>query len=247
MEFTSVVFLFFIFPLFLIAYYFSPLKLKNFVILSFSLIMLFWGTPKLFLYFVGCAFLSYIAGYFILKFQNIKFVVVFIMLMFYFYMYLFFKNRDYCFIYFFRYNFVKSLYLAVFFMNNVSFLFDAYKNRFEFSKNIVNYFLYVFMFFNFYVGPVIPYYKIKSKIEKRSTDFKDIVRGIERFIFGLFKVLVLAFEVGEIRRFIYFKNVGEFSFCTAWVGAFSIFFHYYFFYSGYCDMANGFLRFFILA
>ncbi len=77
MEFTSVVFLFFVFPLFLITYYFSPLKLKNLVILFFSFIMLFWGTPRLFLYFLGCAFLNYIAGFLILKFQNVKFATVF--------------------------------------------------------------------------------------------------------------------------------------------------------------------------
>ncbi len=249
MEFTSVTFLFFVFPLFLITYYFSPLKLKNFVILFFSFIMLFWGAPRLFLYFLGCAFLNYIAGFLILKFQNIKFatvfklIIIFLILAFDVYMYNFIGNRDYCFVYFFRGNFVRSLYIGMFFMNNVSFLFDAYKNRFEFSKNIINYFLYVFMFFNFYAGPVIPYYKIKSKIEKRSANFDDVVKGIERFILGLFKVLVLAFEIGEIRRFIYLKNFEELSFCTAWVGAISAFFHFYFFYSGYCDMANGLLRF----
>lgn len=249
MEFTSVVFLFFVFPLFLITYYFSPLKLKNLVILFFSFIMLFWGTPRLFLYFLGCAFLNYIAGFLILKFQNVKFatvfklIVIFLILAFDAFMYQFISNRDYCFVYFFRGNFVRSLYIIMFFMNNISFLLDAYKNRFEFSKNIINYFLYVFMFFNFYVGPVIPYYKIKSKIEKRSFNFDDVVKGVERFILGLFKVLVLAFEVGEIRRFIYLKTFEELSFCTAWVGALSAFFHFYFFYSGYCDMANGLLKF----
>ena len=45
MVFSSIPFIFFFFPLFLIIYFLVPFKLKNYILLIFSLIFYAWGEP----------------------------------------------------------------------------------------------------------------------------------------------------------------------------------------------------------
>ena len=71
---------------------------------------------------------------------------------------------------------------------------------------------------------------------------KFAVIVIERLIFGLFKISVLSYEIAEIRKFICFRGAKELSFLSAVVAAFCGFFNLYFYFSGYCDVANGLFK-----
>ena len=64
MDFTNVVFLFLVLPVFLISYYFASVKFKNLVILFFSFLMLLYGAPKLFIYFIIFSLANYLVSYF---------------------------------------------------------------------------------------------------------------------------------------------------------------------------------------
>ena len=231
MEFTNVLFLFLVLPLFLITYKLVPQNFKNFAILTFSFVM------------VGCSFLNYFAASLINKAKKKKarmFLIFFSTLVnFAICFVVIFRCEFYFYSNFFRGNIFKNLFIYIYFMNSISYLIDIYKSRVNFSKNIVDYFLYVFMFFKFFLGPVVPYHKIKNYIEKRNVEFKYVVFGVEQFIFGLFKVAVFSYETGQIVRFVVLKTFEELSFCAAWMGAAAMFFNIYFYFFGYCDMANG--------
>lgn len=242
MEFTNVVFLFFILPVFLTTYYMVPEKFKNLVILVVSFLMGFWGFPNFFLKMIFFTLLTYFLGCLISRFNNniIRGALVFLEILFgfLFYLYFYFKEgslQNYGFDFVFSY-----LIIPIFVMNNISYVVDIYKNRVGLKNSILDCFLHVFMFFKFYLGPVVPYYKIKSSIKKRTVKLLDVAQGLEKFIFGFFKVAVLCYETGQIKRFVLVKYAEDISVFSAWMGAAAIFFNLYFYFSGYCDMAVGF-------
>lgn len=242
MEFTNVVFLFFMLPVFLSTYYMISNKFKNIVILASSFVMLFWCFTTLLFKMIFLTLLTYLLGYLICK-ANIKFVrcvLVFLAILFsiLFYVYFYFeayKGQSYYVEFIFNH-----LFATIFVMNNISYVVDIYKNRVGHKNSVLDCFLFVFMFFKFYLGPVVPYYKIKNSIEKRTVKICDVALGIEEFIFGFFKISVLCYETGQIKRFVLIKYMEDLSFFSAWMGAIAIFFNLYFYFSGYCDIAAGF-------
>lgn len=246
MEFNNVIFLFLFLPLFLVSHQFVSFKFKNLIILFFSFFMVYWGFLNLFFILLFVAFLNYFFAFLVSKTSEKKLRTFFltVSLSLNFFALLYVKlNKSFLDFYIFSVPVLKHLFLYIFFMNVCSFVVDVYKFRAPFCKNLLNYLVYVFNFLNFFSGPVVCYYKIQKSIEKRTVKFSDIVFGIERFIFGLFKVSVVAYEMGQIKRFIFLKSFDEISFFSVWFGAFTIFFNCYFYFSGYCDMAIGLGRF----
>ena len=72
MVFSSIPFLFFFFPLFLILYYIVPFKIKNYILLIFSLVFYAWGEPVYIFLMIFSSFINYLAGLLIDKFDNKK-------------------------------------------------------------------------------------------------------------------------------------------------------------------------------
>ena len=62
MVFSSIPFLFFFFPLFLLLYYIVPLKAKNIVLLIFSLIFYSWGEPVYIFLMIFTSLVNYFSG-----------------------------------------------------------------------------------------------------------------------------------------------------------------------------------------
>lgn len=242
MEFNNVIFLFLVLPLFLVCYNFFPFKFKNITILFFSFLIIYWGFLNLFFVMLFVALLNYFFAFIISKIdgKNFKRFFLTVVLVLNFFVLVFIKfNKILLDFYVFSVPVLKQLFLYIFFMNVCSFVVDVYKLRTSFTKNIFSYLVYVFNFFNFFSGPVVCHYKMKKSIEKRTVKFDDIVFGIERFILGLFKVSVMSYEMGQIKRFVFLNSFEELSFFSAWLGTFAIFFNCYFYFVGYCDMAIG--------
>lgn len=62
MLFSSLLFIFLFLPIFLLLYYLVPFKLKNIILLIFSLIFYAWGEPKYILLLIFVTLLNYICG-----------------------------------------------------------------------------------------------------------------------------------------------------------------------------------------
>ena len=62
MVFSSLIFIIFFLPIFLIIYYLVPNKIKNIILLIFSLIFYAWGEPLYILLLLFIAFINYISG-----------------------------------------------------------------------------------------------------------------------------------------------------------------------------------------
>src|SRR5574344_2371382 len=72
MVFSSIPFLFFFLPLFLIIYYIVPFKYKNYILLVFSLVFYAWGEPIYILLMLFTCFIDYLNGLLYVKKNNKK-------------------------------------------------------------------------------------------------------------------------------------------------------------------------------
>ena len=72
MVFSSIPFIFFFFPIFLIIYYIVPFKLKNIILLIFSLIFYAWGEPVYILLMIFSSLLDYTCGILLGKYKKKK-------------------------------------------------------------------------------------------------------------------------------------------------------------------------------
>lgn len=70
MVFSSIPFLFFFFPIFLILYYLVPIKAKNYILLFFSLLFYAWGEPVYILLMLFASFVDYGNGLLMTKYER---------------------------------------------------------------------------------------------------------------------------------------------------------------------------------
>lgn len=143
---------------------------------------------------------------------------------------------------------VLPIGISFFTFQAMSYALDVYLNRGELQKNILNEGLYVSFFPQLIAGPIVRYETIAYEIKNRIETFKDFNKGVERFIIGLAKKVVLANNLAIVAdaAFILFNkdNISSLSLSFAWLGAIAYTLQIYFDFSGYSDMAIGFGKMF---
>ena len=72
MIFSSIPFLFFFFPVFLLLYYLVPFKYKNLILLIFSLVFYAWGEPIYITLMIFSSVVDYVNGLMIEKHKDNK-------------------------------------------------------------------------------------------------------------------------------------------------------------------------------
>lgn len=124
----------------------------------------------------------------------------------------------------------------------MSYLFDIYYGKARAQKSLLNVGLYISMFPALIAGPIIRYDQIEKEIMDRRENVRDFIDGMQRFIYGLAKKVLIANYMAQIADSI-FPAAGsidaEMSVATAWLGAVAYTLQIYFDFSGYSDMAIG--------
>ena len=242
MEFTRVIFLFFIFPVFFLIYYLIPTKFKNFFILLTSLFIVFWSSPVLSWCMIFFTLLNFILCRYIYSSTLIKskrnyafLCAVFINLLA-FALYLGFDLNKFM---FFEQKLIVWAMIPLLVLSNTSYILDVYTKKCTPQKNIIDYFTYIFMFPKLFLGPLTSYHKIQNQLKNRHVTWQKISDGIGLTIIGLAEICILAGGVLEIQKLILYQNVSSISVFTAWVGAVAMFFNIYFNLAGYANMARG--------
>ncbi|MDP3694897.1 MAG: MBOAT family O-acyltransferase, partial [Desulfocapsaceae bacterium] len=92
--------------------------------------------------------------------------------------------------------------------------------------------------------PIVRYHDIVEQIAKRTIRVDDFAAGVERFIFGLSKKVLIANPLGGMADTIFTLQVSTLSTFTAWLGIICYTLQLYFDFSGYSDMAIGLGRMF---
>ncbi len=139
-------------------------------------------------------------------------------------------------------NIILPVGLSFYTFESMSYNIDVYKKKLKYCENILDFLLFIAFFPKLVAGPIVrasdflP--QLKNKIEIKSENFKF---GIQIFIFGLIKKLViadkLAFFVDNV-----FGNSNVFNSATIWFAVIAYSIQIYCDFSGYSDMAIGLAR-----
>ena len=141
-------------------------------------------------------------------------------------------------------NIALPIGISFFTFQALSYVIDVYREPELEQKNLFNLVLYVSFFPQLIAGPIIRYNEIAKQINSRKSSTDMAAAGIQRFIRGLAKKLIIANGAGYIADAIFKLNIGDYGFFVAWVGAISYTLQIYYDFSGYSDMAIGMAKIF---
>lgn len=247
MVFSSITFIYYFLPILLLVYFLVPSKFKNLILLIFSLIFYFYGEGSYIWVLLLSIIINYIGGLLIGKSDNkrikklylILTIIFDVLLLFYFkYVDFFIININ---------NFLGSnlelmrsvmpIGISFFTFQTMSYVIDVYIGRVQCNKNLLDFATYVALFPQLVAGPIVRYADIDKELKERGYSFDNFSNGIERFIIGLGKKVLLANVLGEACSL--FGSVSEVTVVSSWMKTVFYTLQIYFDFSGYSDMAIG--------
>lgn len=255
MVFSSSLFLLFFLPVFLILYYLTPVKLKNWTLLLFSVLFYSWGAPVFVFVVIGTTILDFYLVKEIHKttVEKRKLLLMTISITISVGLLAYFKYVN-----FFIENFnallkiinvtevkwtrvVLPIGISFFTFQKITYSIDVYRKVHTPLKNVREYLVYILLFPQMIAGPIIRFNQIADQLEDRRLNetIENKVNGLFRFILGLSKKVLLANTLGAEVDSIFSMNYSELDTITAWIGIIAYSFQIYFDFSGYSDMAIG--------
>jgi alginate O-acetyltransferase complex protein AlgI len=121
----------------------------------------------------------------------------------------------------------------------ISYLVDVFNGKAREQKNPVRLGLYLSFFPKVLSGPIHRYGEAAGQFTARRQTLADFSAGVERFIMGLAKKLLLANALAQLADPIFQAATSDLSAGQAWLGALCYSLEIYFDFSGYTDMAIG--------
>ncbi|MCB0479361.1 MAG: MBOAT family protein [Crocinitomicaceae bacterium] len=254
MLFSSLVFLFNFLPLLLLTYFISPRNTKNAILLLFSLLFYAWGGFSYTLILILSVLANWLISLKINEDKNKKWllfglVLNVLVLVIFKYLNFFIDNINVLIDPFSnqRINNVKihlPLGISFFTFQQMSMLWDIYRSKEKTKIRLLDSALYVSFFPQLIAGPIVRYHDIIDQIKNRVVQIDLINSGIKRFIYGLFKKVVIANTCAQIADDIMANNIHSIGWDGAWLGILAYTFQIFFDFSGYSDMAIGLGRIF---
>lgn len=126
----------------------------------------------------------------------------------------------------------------------ISYVIDVYRGKTEAQKNPAYYLMYLSMYHQLVAGPIVRYADIAREIQGRTMDAASFSEGLNRFIVGLTKKVLMANIAGNFVSQYFDGSLEKLSVAGAWFGAFMFMLQIYYDFSGYSDMAIGLGRMF---
>jgi len=257
MLFSSLVFLFYFLPLALALYYLVPNRGKNGVLLFVSIVFYAWGGIGHTLLLLASISLNF---FFATRIQaavhNARqwlvagIVTNVLLLVYYKYTNFLVENIGSLFGYFqeegdpgFK-QIVLPLGISFYTFHQLSMLRDIYRDRTLPKVTFANTVLYVSFFPQLVAGPIVRYKDIIYQIRGRKIDVEQIYAGVQRFVIGLFKKVVIANACASLADTIIGTDISVVSSSAAWLGLLAYTLQIYFDFSGYSDMAIGLAKLF---
>ncbi len=134
--------------------------------------------------------------------------------------------------------------ISFFTFHAVSYVVDVYRRDAAAQKGPVQAALYLLLFPQLIAGPIIRYREIADQLARRHVSIEDMAIGIQRFVVGLGKKMLIANIVaGPVDR-IFAMPADQLTAGHAWLAMVCYTVQIYFDFSGYSDMAIGLARMF---
>ena len=121
----------------------------------------------------------------------------------------------------------------------MSYTIDVYRGDARAQRNILNFGAFVTLFPQLIAGPIIKYKDLGDQINERTCSADKFASGVQIFMVGLGKKLLIANNVGALWDSYKAMALSELTVAGAWLGVLAFTFQIYFDFSGYSDMAVG--------
>lgn len=255
MLFSSSVFLFYFLPVVLGLYFIVPRSLKNILLLMASLFFYAWGEPKYVVIMLVSIAMNYVFGLWVdryredtkrLKATMIAMVIANIgMLGVFKYASFFVQNTNTLFgVNLNDPEIPLPIGISFFTFQAMSYVIDVYRKDGKVQRNPFDLALYIALFPQLIAGPIVRYQTVADEINDRRETLDDFVSGIQRFVIGLGKKMILANSCGYVADQIFDISPDGMSTALTWIGVIAYSLQIYFDFSGYSDMAIGLGRMF---
>lgn len=248
MIFSSNLFLFAFLPVVLTVYYLCPRRLRNPVLLLFSLLFYGWGEPVYLILMVFTIGLNYGCGLLVHRFRHLEHakkwtlalgVAANLLLLGFFKYFGFFATQLQALLPALRNWRAPEIPLPIgisfYIFQSISYVIDVYREDTPVQKNPLTFGTYVSLFPQLIAGPIVRYRDIAWQLENRRETISGFSSGVVLFVIGLCKKMLLANPMGSAWNLL---QTQPGTLC-AWVGICAYTFQIYFDFSGYSDMARG--------
>jgi alginate O-acetyltransferase complex protein AlgI len=241
-------------PLFLLVYFSVRKELRNLTLLLASLLFYFWGEGRYVVVMLLYMVFNWAFGLLIeraRKKHQTRAKIVFIaalvfnlgFLLFYKYFNFFVDQLNSLIIHWHPIIQVSKVHLPIgisfFTFQAVSYVIDVYRRDVKAQRNLIDFSMYKALFPQLIAGPIVRYRDVASQINSRQVNFAHFSIGVERFIVGLTKKLLIANTVALVADKVFETPPHLLTFEMAWLGIVCYALQIYFDFSGYSDMAIG--------
>jgi alginate O-acetyltransferase complex protein AlgI len=258
MLFSSPVFLFLFMPLLLIGYGIAPRALRNSVLLLASIVFYAWGERFFVVVMLASIAANWLLGLALdaLKLPRQRQAVVVGAVALNIGLLAYFKYSEFLIV---NLNELLAMVgaapiavvaqhlplgISFFTFHSLSYVIDVYRGVATAQRRPIDYALYISFFPQLIAGPIIRYHDIYRQLEHRKVRLELAASGIERFLAGLGKKMLLANPLGEVADRIFAVPGAELSPAAAWLGVICYTLQIYLDFSAYSDMAIGLARVF---
>ena len=248
MVFSSLSFIYVFLALVLITYFAVTKKLRNLVLLIFSLAFYYVGEKKLIIIMIISSLTDYFCSLGIEHFRERKGMTrLFLGLSLLINLSLlgYFKYAD---LFINSFNMLTGsevpllkialpIGISFYTFQTISYTIDVYRGNVKAERNFINFAAYVTLFPQLVAGPIVRYGTVAAELKERTVSFQRFSRGAVRFCIGLGKKVLLANSLASLVK-LYDSATGH-TVLMAWAAAIAIPLQIYFDFSGYSDMAIG--------
>ena len=252
MVFSTPVFMFYFLALTLLVYYVVPRKLRNVVLLVSSLFFYYWGERVyVAIMFVSTA-IDYSHGLIVERCKEkgndkgarmaVTSSIIFNLALLFFFKYWDFvalslqgMGMDFMPVL----NIHLPIGISFYTFQTMSYTVDVYRGDARAQRSILNFGTFVTLFPQLIAGPIIKYKDLGDQIDCRDCTMDKFGAGVEKFMVGMGKKVLIANNVGMLWEAYKAMNPGDLTVLGAWLGVLAFTFQIYFDFSGYSDMATG--------
>ena len=121
----------------------------------------------------------------------------------------------------------------------MSYTIDVYRGDARAQRSLVNFGTFVTLFPQLIAGPIIKYKDLGDQIDSRTCTVEKFASGVQMFVIGLGKKVLIANNVGMLWESYKAMAPGDLTVAGAWLGVLAFAIQIYFDFSGYSDMAVG--------
>ena len=256
MVFSSILFLLYFLPVFMLVYVLLPKNAKNYWALLVSILFYAWGAPNFIYVVLATSLLDFylVKAIYTTENQNRKKLYLSTSLVLNLGLLAYFKYANF---------FIENVNLALgelgmaslhwtsvalpigisfFTFQTLTYAIEVYRKDHAPFEKPTQYLLYKLIFPHAIAGPIIRFKSVAAQVVDRTETPDDRLIGLFRFSIGLAKKVLIANMLAKQADLYMGGELSALSFDEAWVGILAYTFQIYFDFSGYSDMAIGLAR-----